>query len=80
MQLKKQKCHTFWTHYKSTEILQAFYYFNIADYGIQLKKTQISYLKILLLSFQTKASFVFHLEVKAPESGERLERSTIQVA
>ena len=38
MQLKKQKCHTFWIHYKSTEILQAFYYFNIADYGIQLKK------------------------------------------
>ena len=47
MQLKKQKWHTFWIHYKSTEILQAFYYFNIADYGLQLKKTQISYLKIL---------------------------------
>ena len=45
MQLKKQKCHTFWIHYKSTEILQAFYYFNIADYGLQLKKTQKSYLK-----------------------------------
>ena len=47
MQLKKQKCHTFWIHYKSTEILQAFYYFNIADYGLQLKKTQKSYLKKL---------------------------------
>ena len=45
MQLKKQKCHTFWIHYKSTDILQAFYYFNIADYGLQLKKT--SYLKKL---------------------------------
>ena len=31
-------------------------------------------------SFQTKASFVCHLEVKAPESGERLERNKIQVA
>jgi len=29
MQLKKQKCHAFWIHYKSTEILQAFYSFNI---------------------------------------------------
>jgi len=26
------------------EILQAFYSFNIADYGLQFKKTQISYL------------------------------------
>jgi len=42
MQLKKR--HAFWIHYKSTEILQAFYSFNIADYGLQLKKTQISYL------------------------------------
>ena len=47
MQLKNMKCHTFWIHYKSTEIFQAFYCFNIADYGLQLKKTQISYLKIL---------------------------------
>ena len=47
MQLKIMKCHTFWIHYKSTEISQAFYCFNIADYGVQLKKTQKSYLKIL---------------------------------
>lgn len=47
MQLKKQKCHTSWIHYKSTEILQAFYYFNIADYGLELEKTQKSYLKKL---------------------------------
>ena len=42
MQLKKQKCHIL-DYYKSKR-LEAFYYFNIADYGIQLKKTQISYL------------------------------------
>ena len=54
MQLKEQKCHTFWIHYKSTEILQAFYYFNIADYGIQLKKTQIYiyiYINIIIIIF-----------------------------
>jgi len=54
MQLKKQKSHTFWIHYKSTEILQAFYYF------IQLKKTQKSYLKKLeyFLRPSTKKRFI----------------------
>ena len=60
MQLKKQKCHTFWIHYTSTEILQAFYCFNIADYGIQLKKTQKSHLKKLeyFLSPSKKIRFI----------------------